>query len=137
MSKKILITGGSGFIGSAITKHLVKNGYQITVYDNNSRGNLKRLNSIKKIKFYKGDVRDKKKLYKIKGSFDCLIHLAYVNGTKNFYKKPFEILDIAVNGFLNILEFCKKKRKLQRYFLHLVLKFTTTHLKFQLMRRKP
>lgn len=117
MSKKILITGGSGFIGSAITKHLVKNGYQITVYDNNSRGNLKRLNSIKrKIKFYKGDVRDKKKLYKIKGSFDCLIHLAYVNGTKNFYKKPFEILDIAVNGFLNILEFCKKK-KITKVFL--------------------
>ena len=45
-----------------------------------------------------------------------MIHLAYVNGTKNFYKKPFEILDIAVNGFLNILEFCKKK-KITKVFL--------------------
>ena len=40
---------------------------------------------------------------------DTVIHLAYVNGTKFFYKKPFEILDIAVNGLINILDFCKKK----------------------------
>tara|TARA_Y100000768_G_scaffold236298_1_gene178699 strand:- start:2864 stop:3796 length:933 start_codon:yes stop_codon:yes gene_type:complete len=117
MNKKVLITGGTGFIGSAITNHLVKCGYQVSVYDNNSRGKLKRLSNVKnKIKFFKGDIRNKKKLNSINGKFDYLIHLAYVNGTKNFYKKPFEILDIAVNGFLNILEFCKKK-KIERVFL--------------------
>ena len=45
----------------------------------------------------------------IRFRIDSVIHLAYVNGTKYFYEKPFEILDIAVNGLVNILNFSKKK----------------------------
>jgi len=111
MKNKILVTGGSGFIGSAIVKYLVKKDIDVIVYDNNSRGRVERLNSIKKkIKFIKGDIRDKKKLFSIDENIETVIHLAYVNGTKFFYKKPYEILDIAINGFINILEFSKKKR---------------------------
>ena len=44
MKKKILVTGGSGFIGSAITKYLVHAGHKVVVFDNNSRGKIKRLN---------------------------------------------------------------------------------------------
>ena len=110
MIKKILVTGGSGFIGSAITKYLVSCGHKVTVFDNNSRGRIRRLKNIKnKINFYKGDIRDFKKLNSIPGKFDCVVHLAYVNGTKHFYKKPFEILDIAVGGLLNVLKICKAK----------------------------
>ena len=117
MKKKVLVTGGSGFIGSAITKYLVKCGYKVTVYDNNSRGKITRLKEIiHKINFKKGDIRDYKKLKSISGNFDIVIHLAYVNGTKFFYKKPFEILDIAVNGLLNILKFSKDK-KVKNFFL--------------------
>ena len=109
LKKNILVTGGSGFIGSAITKYLVKQGKKVIVFDNNSRGKTIRLKDVKnKIKFIKGDIRDKNKLLSI-NNVDTVIHLAYVNGTKFFYKKPFEILDIAVNGLLNILDFCKKK----------------------------
>ena len=110
LKQNILITGGSGFIGSALTKYLVKNNHNVIVYDNNSRGNLRRLKTvIKKIKFIKGDIRNKKKLFSIKQKIDTVIHLAYINGTEFFYKKPFEILDIAVNGLVNILDFSKKK----------------------------
>ena len=117
MKKNILVTGGSGFIGSAIVSYLVKSGYKVIVYDNNSRGKTERLAKVRKyIKFIKGDIRDKKKLLSITGKVDTVIHLAYVNGTKFFYKKPFEILDIAVNGLINILEFCKKK-KVKNFFL--------------------
>ena len=117
MKKKVLVTGGSGFIGSAIVKYLVDKGEEVVVFDNNSRGKLKRLNRvIKKIKFIKGDIRNMKKLYKISTPIDTVIHLAYVNGTEYFYKKPFEILDIAVNGLINILEFCRKK-KVRNFFL--------------------
>ena len=112
-----MITGGSGFIGSAITRYLVKKGHSVTVIDNNSRGNTLRLaDVIKKIRFIKTDIRNLKKIKSIQGSFDTIIHLAYVNGTKFFYQKPFEILDIGVNGFLNILEFSKKK-KVKNFFL--------------------
>ncbi len=115
--QKILITGGSGFIGSAITRYLVKKGHSVTVIDNNSRGKTQRLaDVIKKIRFIKIDIRNLKRIKSIQGSYDTIIHLAYVNGTKFFYQKPFEILDIGVNGFLNILEFSKKK-KVKNFFL--------------------
>ena len=111
MKNKILVTGGSGFIGSAIVKYLVQKGHKVIVFDNNSRGKIERLIKVKKkIKFIKGDIRNKKKLLSISDTVDTVIHLAYVNGTEYFYKKPFEILDIAVNGLINILEFCKKKK---------------------------
>ena len=116
LKKNILVTGGSGFIGSAITKYLVKKGKKVIVFDNNSRGRARRLKDVQgKIKFIKGDIRDGRKLLQI-NNVETVIHLAYVNGTKFFYKKPFEILDIAVNGLLNILNFCKKK-KVKNFFL--------------------
>ena len=115
--QKILVTGGSGFIGSAITNYLVDEGHLVTVFDNNSRGKIRRISkNIKKIKFVKGDIRDYKKLKSIKSNFDTVIHLAYVNGTKFFYKKPLEILDIATNGMLNILKFSKEK-KVKNFYL--------------------
>ena len=117
MKKNILVTGGSGFIGSAIVKYLVKKKYNVVVFDNNSRGRSRRIKDVNnKISFIKGDIRDKKKLLSINKKINTIIHLAYINGTKFFYKKPFEILDIAVNGYLNILEFCKIK-KVQNLFL--------------------
>ena len=117
MKKNILVTGGSGFIGSAIVKYLVKKKYNVVVFDNNARGRSRRIKDVNnKISFIKGDIRDKKKLLSINKKIDTIIHLAYINGTKFFYKKPFEILDIAVNGYLNILEFCKIK-KVQNLFL--------------------
>ena len=117
MKNKILVTGGSGFIGSAIVKYLVQKGHKVIVFDNNSRGKIERLIKVKKkIKFIKGDIRNKKKLLSISDTVDTVIHLAYVNGTEYFYKKPFEILDIAVNGIINILEFCKKK-KVKKFYL--------------------
>lgn len=115
--KSILVTGGSGFIGSAIVKYLVKKGHVVTVFDNNSRGKLSRLkNVINKIDFIKGDIRDYKSLIKIKKKIDIVIHLAYINGTKFFYQKPFDILDIAVNGLINVLNFSKEK-KIKKIFL--------------------
>ena len=117
IKQNILITGGSGFIGSAIAKYLVQEKHKVIVYDNNSRGKIRRLSEVKnKIKFIKGDIRNKKKLLSIKGKIDTVIHLAYVNGTKFFYKKSYEILDIAVNGLVNILEFCKVK-KVKNFYL--------------------
>ena len=104
MKKTILVTGGTGFIGSAITKYLVKKNYRVIVFDNNSRGSIDRLKKIKKkIKFIKGDIRNKEILYKAAKNADVIIHLAYINGTKFFYTKPYEILDIATKGMLNVI----------------------------------
>ena len=108
MKKNILVTGGTGFIGSEITKYLVKNNYKVIVFDNNSRGKTKRLKSVwSKIKFIKGDIRNKKQVYFATKNINSIIHLAYVNGTKFFYSKPYEILEIATKGMINLIDACK------------------------------
>ena len=106
--KNILITGGTGFIGSNLAKSLLKN-YNIKIYDNFSRRSLKNIKKIpKQIKIIKGDIRDKDKFFKALKKTDIVIHLAYINGTKFFYSKPVDILDIAIKGIVNVFDGCIK-----------------------------
>ena len=105
--KHFLITGGTGFIGSALTRSLVDKGCKVTIFDNNSRGTLKNVIKIKnKIKMIKGDIRNYNQVKKAFSNIDAVIHLAYVNGTKYFYSKPVLVLDIAVKGILNTMHAC-------------------------------
>ncbi len=114
--KTILVTGGTGFIGSNICELLVKKNFNVKIYDNNFRGNLNKISNIKnKIKFIKGDIRDKKKVFKALKKTDAVIHLAYVNGTKYFYTKPILILDIAIKGIMNVVEGCIKNNIKELY----------------------
>ncbi len=109
VKKRFLVTGGTGFIGSHISRLLVNLGHKVTIFDNNTRGKFSRINDIrKKVKFIRGDIRNKKKLFNaVKGS-NAVIHLAYINGTKYFYSKPDLVLDVAVKGLVNIFDACKK-----------------------------
>ena len=76
----VLVTGGTGFIGSSIVRYLINNNYKVTVYDNNS-SKLNRLKDLRnKIDFIKGDIRNKE-VQLVKGNIHTIIHLAYVNGT--------------------------------------------------------
>ena len=114
--KNILVTGGTGFIGSNICNLLIKKNYNVKVYDNNFRGNLNKIKKIrKKIKFIKGDIRDKKNFFKALKNTDAVIHLAYVNGTKYFYTKPILILDIAIKGIMNVIEGCIRNKIKELY----------------------
>lgn len=107
-NRKIFVTGGSGFIGSSVVRSLVENGDYVTVLDNNSRGSLDKLANIKgDFNFIEGDVRDDSN-FKDLGGYDCIVHLAYVNGTKYFYEIPYDILDIGINGMMNVMNSIKK-----------------------------
>ena len=115
-NKTFLVTGGTGFIGSNISELLVKKNYNVKIFDDNSRGSIKKINKFKRrIKFIKGDIRNKKSLNKALKNTDAVIHLAYINGTKNFYKMPVKVLDIAVKGILNVLEGCIKYKIKELY----------------------
>ncbi len=114
--KNFLVTGGTGFIGSNICKLLIKKNHNVVIFDNNFRGDLNKISKIKKkIKFIKGDIRNKKLLDKSLKNIDAVIHLAYVNGTKYFYSKPVLVLDIAVKGILNIIDGCIKNKVKELY----------------------
>ena len=109
--KTFLVTGGSGFIGSNITKMLLEEGHKVNIFDNNFRGKLSRIKKIKNknLKFFKGDIRNYNQLKKSFKNVDSVIHLAYVNGTKFFYTQPTLVLDVAIKGLINVVDICVNK----------------------------
>jgi nucleoside-diphosphate-sugar epimerase len=109
VSAKILVTGGSGFIGSGLVKALVKSGATVHVLDDNSRGRPRRLADVEKdIKFISGDVRDADAVERAAQGMDEVHHLAFVNGTEFFYSQPDLVLDVGVRGMLNVIDACRK-----------------------------
>jgi len=107
--KNILITGGTGFLGSALTRDLVRRGYTVCVFDNNYRGKVNRLQDIKKdFEFINGDIRDLQGVMKACKNKDTVFHLAYINGTEYFYTKPELVLEVGVKGMTNVLDGCRK-----------------------------
>ena len=114
--KTFLVTGGTGFIGSNLCNLLINKGHKVKIFDNNSRGSIQKIKNIrKKVKFIKGDIRNKQLLNRALKNTDAVIHLAYVNGTKYFYSKPVLVLDIAIKGILNIIEGCIKNKIKELY----------------------
>ena len=101
----ILITGGTGFVGSYLTKRLVDEGATVRVFDNNSRGSTQRLDEyINKVDFIEGDIRNYDEVLNACKDIDTIFHLAYINGTENFYKVPEIVLDVGVKGAINTID---------------------------------
>lgn len=104
----ILVTGGSGFIGSALVKALVKHGHTVRVLDDNSRGAPRRLKDVvDDIEFIGGDIRDAGVVTSAMRGMDEVHHLAFVNGTEFFYSAPELVLDVGVKGMINVIDACR------------------------------
>ncbi|MBD1153673.1 NAD-dependent epimerase/dehydratase family protein [Pelagibacterales bacterium SAG-MED23] len=109
--KKILITGGAGFIGYHLTKKLSKNNY-VTILDNFSRGkmdgHLKRLKSSKNVKILSKDLNKK---INLKTKFDYIFHLAATVGVKNVLKKPTFTFENNILPSLNLINYIIENNK--------------------------
>ena len=106
---KILVTGGSGFIGSALVRAMVRAGEKVRVLDDNSRGSPRRLSGLEKdIEFIAGDIRDAATVEKAAKDMNEVHHLAFVNGTEFFYSAPELVLDVGVRGMVNVIDACRK-----------------------------
>lgn len=107
--RNILVTGGSGFIGSGLVKALVRAGEKVRVLDDNSRGRPRRLADVEKdIEFIAGDIRDAAAVDSAAKGMDEVHHLAFVNGTEFFYSAPELVLDVGVRGMINVIDACRK-----------------------------
>ncbi len=107
---KYLITGGTGFIGSALVRRLLKEGNEVRILDNNLRGVSARLDNISNhIEKIQADIRDAKAVHNACKGVDRVCHLAYLNGTEFFYSMPEVVLEIGVKGMINVLDGCIKE----------------------------
>jgi nucleoside-diphosphate-sugar epimerase len=105
--RKILVTGGTGFIGSALVRRLVQRGAQVRCLDNNSRGATDKLGpAVDHVELVIGDIRDPDIVRLATRGMDSVCHLAYINGTQYFYDRPELILEVAVKGMMNVLDAC-------------------------------
>ena len=85
MKKKILIVGGTGFIGYHLAKYCLKKNWSIVSFSKNPPKEIRKINGIK---YINGDLSRKKDLIRIKGSFDYVVNLGgyvdHVNKVKTF-----------------------------------------------------
>ncbi|HEZ2076153.1 TPA: SDR family NAD(P)-dependent oxidoreductase, partial [Neisseria meningitidis] len=109
--KKILVTGGTGFIGSHTVVSLLKSGHQVVILDNlcNSSINiLPRLKTItgQEIPFYQGDIRDREILRRIfaENRIDSVIHFAGLKAVGESVAEPMKYYDNNVSGSLVLAE---------------------------------
>ena len=112
---KILVTGGTGYIGSHTCVELLNNGYDVVVIDslvNSKEDVVSKIEEItgKKIAFYQGDVRDEKLL---KGIFldnkiDAVIHFAGLKAVGESVQKPIEYYQNNLDSTLTLLKIMKE-----------------------------
>jgi UDP-glucose 4-epimerase len=108
--KKVLITGGAGFIGSSLADALLAKGYYVVIVDNLLTGFLHKLpnNSETNYKFIKCDVNNYQDIAPIMSSFsfDYVFHYAALVGVKRTLDNPVLVLK-DIEGFKNILDLAK------------------------------
>ena len=111
--KKILVTGGCGFIGSHLVEHLVEKGHDVICFDRyNSDGNLYNLNNSKyknDIEFFLGDIRDIDSLKKATTGVSTILHLAALISIPYSYLSPLAYIKTNIEGTYNVLEIAKDK----------------------------
>ena len=111
---KILITGGAGYLGSTLTEHLLKEGYEVTVFDNLMYKQLSLLHLFKKpgFKFIKGDVRNTEQLRVLVEGHDVIIPLAAIVGMPACKENPQMAIDVNYYHVRKIADFLRDDQQL-------------------------
>lgn len=124
---RILINGGCGFLGSNLAAHGIKNGHEITVFDNLSRfgaaSNLEWLKSIGKFEYVHGDTRNKNDVDRVieNGKFDAVFHLAGQVAMTTSIADPYRDFQTNTMGTVHVLD------ALRRFSPETVMLFSSTN----------
>ena len=112
---KILLTGGTGYIGSHTAVELISRGHEVEILDNLVNSKITVLDNIEKIsnvkpKFYFVDLLDKENLDKTfkKNHFDLVIHFAGLKSVSESIEQPLRYYENNIGGTINLLEVMKK-----------------------------
>src|SRR3989338_9189007 len=101
---RILVTGGTGFIGSNIAEALVEKGHEVTVLDNFLLGKMENVRKISdKIEVVNGDIRDFELLKNITKGCDVILNQAAASSSPMFKQDLRNAVSVNVDGFVNIL----------------------------------
>lgn len=105
--KKILVTGGAGYIGSHVIEELIKKKHQVVIFDNLKTGYKSLINT--KAKFVKGDILNIDLLKKVikKNNFSTIIHLASLIDVIESQKNKKKYFDNNVKGTLSVIKAIK------------------------------
>ena len=111
----VLVTGGTGFIGSHTVVELLIAGYEVVVIDNLSNSSEKSLERVREItgkdvKFQKADILDREALEKIfsENSIDSVIHFAGLKAVGESVSKPWEYYNNNIAGTLTLIDVMRK-----------------------------
>lgn len=117
--KKILITGGAGFIGYHLANKLLESDYQIDLLDNFSRGvsdaQLTDLAGNDKINLINADLLQSTTTDQLNYDYAYIYHLAAVIGVQHVLKSPYDVLAKNFTLLQNALEIAKRQKKLERF----------------------
>jgi UDP-glucose 4-epimerase len=105
---RFLITGGAGFLGSALANHLAQQGHTVRVLDDLSAGDVAHLDPA--IHLTRGDVEDKPKVWRLLDKVDCVYHLAARVSVPESVLYPREYNKTNVSGTVAIMEAMRDAR---------------------------
>jgi nucleoside-diphosphate-sugar epimerase len=104
-----LVTGGAGFIGAHLVERLLSQGETVRVLDNLDTGRKENLvHCLKKIDFWKGDIRDKKTVKKAMKGVDYVLHIAAQRSVPRSIDDPLSSNEVNVQGTLHVLWWAKE-----------------------------
>jgi len=113
--KRVLVTGGAGFIGSEVVKQIVSSKGNVTILDNFSSGKRKYIMSLPRIKIIRGDLKNNDTVKKVLKNCDYVINLAALPFIPDSYFHPQEFFNVNTNGTINLLMECIKQRKIKNF----------------------
>jgi dTDP-glucose 4,6-dehydratase len=109
MSKRVLITGGAGFLGSHLCDRFIKEGYQVIAMDNLITGDLRNIEHLFKLKEFEFYHHDVTKFIHIPGKLDYIMHFASPASPIDYLKIPIQTLKVGAMGTHNCLGLAKAK----------------------------